>query len=97
MVFLELQHDVLVSLYYNGEFKEWLVWPQGSPVSIRVLRGSSALLSSHGRGTGPKVTLKGDSRGLSGVAVGNPGFPRLVTVTSGSFSGSYGKSGILWS
>ena len=53
MVFLELQHDVLVSLYYNGEFKEWLVWPQGSPVSIRVLRGSSALLSSHDRGIGP--------------------------------------------
>ena len=97
MVFLELRHDVLVSHHYNGELKERLVWPQGSPISIRVLRGSTALLSSHGRGTGPKVTLKGDSRGLSGVAVGNPGFPLLVMVTSGSFSGAYGKSGIQWS
>ena len=32
-------------------------------------------------------TLKGVSPGLSRVATGNPGFPRHVTVTSGSFSG----------
>ena len=36
-------------LSYNGE----LMWPQGSPVSIRVARGSAALLSSHGRGIVP--------------------------------------------
>ena len=48
--------------------------------------GSAALLWSHGRGIGPQVTLKGESRGLSRVAAGNPGFPRLVTVTAGSFS-----------
>ena len=31
--------------------------------------------------------MKKDARGLSRVAAGNPGFPRLVPVTSGSFSG----------
>ena len=63
------------------------MWPLGSPVSIRVARGSAALLSSHGRGIGPQNALKGEPRGLSRVAEGNLGFPRLVTVTSGSFSG----------
>ena len=52
-----------------------------------MVRGSTALLSIHGRGTGPQDALKGEYRGLSGVAAGNPGFPRHVTVTSGSFSG----------
>ena len=60
---------------YDEELREPLVWPQGSPVSIRVVRGSTALLSSHGRGIGPQESLKGEYRGLSGVAAGKPGFP----------------------
>jgi len=60
---------------YDWELREPLVWPQGSPVSIRFVRGSAALLSSHGRGIGPQDSLKGESRGLSRVAAGNPGFP----------------------
>ena len=44
------------------------------------------MLSSHGREIGTQDALK-ESRGLSQVAAGNPGFPRLVPVTSGSFSG----------
>ena len=48
--------------------------------------GSGSLLSRHGRGIGPQDTLK-DSRGLSRVTAGNPGFPQPVPVTSGSFSG----------
>ena len=59
---------------------------QGSPVSIRVARGRVALLSSHGWGIGPQEALKGEFRGLFRVAAGNPGFPRLVKVTSVSFS-----------
>ena len=54
------------------------------------MRGASrseSFLSSHGRGFGPQDTLKKDSRGLSRVATGNLGIPRLVPVTSGSFSG----------
>ena len=54
---------------------------------MRVARGSGSLLSSHGRGIGPQDALKKDSRGLSRVVAGNPGFPRLVLVTSGSFPG----------
>ena len=44
------------------------------------------MLLSHGRGIGPQDALKGESRGFSRVAAGIPGFPRLVTVTSGNFS-----------
>ena len=72
------------------------MWPQGSPVSIRHERGSSGLLSNHCRGYRPQDALMKESRSLSQVAAGNPVFPRLVTVTLGSFSGAYGKSGILW-
>ena len=45
---------------YEGELRELLMWPQGSPVSIRVARGSEALLSSHGRGIGPQDALRGN-------------------------------------
>ena len=72
---------------YNWELREPLMWCQGSQVSMRVVRGSASLLSSHGRGIGPQDVLKKDSGGLSRVAAGNPGFPRLVPVTSESFSG----------
>ena len=72
---------------YDGELRELLLWPQGSPVSIRVASGHAALLLSHCRGIGLQDALKGQSQGLSQVAAGNPGFPQLVTVTSGSISG----------
>ena len=71
---------------YNGEFRVPVVWPQGSPVSIQVGRSRAALLS-HSRGIRPQDAFMGESRGLSRVAAGNRGFPQLVTVTSGSFSG----------
>ena len=80
----------------DGELREPLVWPQGSPVSIRVARGSVALLSIHCRGIRPQDALKGEFRGLSRHSAGNPGFPRLVRVTSGSSHCAYWKSGILW-
>ena len=70
---------------------------QGSQVSMRVARGSASLLSCHDRGFGPQDALKKDSQGLSQVVAGNHGFPRLMHVTSGSFSGASVKSGILWS
>ena len=72
---------------YDGEIREPLVWRQGNQVSMRVVRGSAALLLSHGRGIGPQEVLKKESRGLSRVVAGNPGFPQLVLVTSGSISG----------
>ena len=63
-----------------------LVGRQGSRVSMRVARGCASLLSSHGRGIWPRDVLNKVSRGLSRVEAGNPGFPRLVQVTSGGFS-----------
>ena len=58
---------------------------QGSQVSMRMARGSVSLLSSHGKRLRPQEALKKDSRGLSRVAAGNPGFPLFVSVTSGNF------------
>ena len=89
MVYLELQCQCGVSHeVQRGTQGASCVAPGKSGLhSLQVARGSTALLSCHGRGIGPQVTLKKDSRGLSRVAEGNPGFPRLVPVTSGSFSG----------
>ena len=53
------------SASYDGELREPVMWPQGSPVSIQVGRGSAALLLSHGRGIGPQEALKEESRGVS--------------------------------
>ena len=71
---------------YDGAVSEPLEGRQGSRVSMRVARGSASLLLSHGRGNWPRGVLKKVSRGLSRVEAGNPGFPRLVQVTSGGFS-----------
>ena len=72
---------------HDEDLREPLVRRQGSQDSMRVARGSASWLSSHGRGLGPRDALKKDSRGLSQVVAGYPGFPRLMPVTSGSFSG----------
>ena len=80
---------------YDGEVSEPLVGRQGSRVSMRVARGSASLLPSHGRGLWPRDVLKKVSRGLSRVEAGNPGFPRLVQVTSGASHGGSEKPGKL--
>lgn len=80
---------------YDGEVSEPLVGRQGSRVSMRVARGSASLLPSHGRGIWPRDVLKKVSRGLSRVEAGNPGFPRLVQVTSGASHGGSEKPGKL--
>ena len=72
---------------YDEDLREPLMCPQGSPVSISVATGCVALLLSHSRGIGTEDPLKKYSRGLSRVMAGKPGLPRLVPVTSGSFSG----------
>ena len=80
---------------YHGEVSEPLVGRQRSRVSMRVARGSAALLSSHGRVIWPRDVLKKVSRGLSRVEAGNPGFPGLVQVTQGASHGDCEKSGKL--
>ena len=71
---------------YDRELREPLEWRQEVRSPMRVARGSASLLSSHGREIGPQDMLKKDSGGLSRVEARNPGFPRLVQVTSGGFS-----------
>ena len=85
--FTELQRLCWFLRRYDGELREPLVWRQGSQVLMRVARGSASLLSSHGRGIRPLDALKKDSQDLSRVLARIPGFPRLVPVTSGRFSG----------
>ena len=86
MVFFKLRGNVWgFSSSYDGELSENLVWLQGSPVSIRVARGSLALLWIHCRGIRPQDALKGEFRGPFRVAAGNPGFTRIVMLTSWSF------------
>ena len=63
---------------YNRDRREPLVLPQGSPISIRVPRGSAALLLGHGRGIWSQDPLKGESQGHSRVATGNPEFPGIT-------------------
>ena len=67
MVFFKLRGNVWgFSSSYDGELSENLVWLQGSPVSIRVARGSLALLWIHCRGIRPQdalLHLEGFSRG----------------------------------
>ena len=55
---------------HDEDLREPLVQRQGSQVSLRVARGSASWLSSHGRGLGPRDTLKRDYRGLSLVVSG---------------------------
>ena len=71
---------------YDAKLSEPLVGHQGSPVSVRGARGIASLLSTQGSGIGPRGVLRKDSGDLSRVEAGNPGFPRLVQVTSGGFS-----------
>ena len=63
-----------------------LSWGTRDPGLYASGEACASLLSSHGRGIGPRDSLKKDSPRLSRVAAGNPRFPRLVQVTSGSFS-----------
>ena len=74
MGFLELRHlNGISEEVRRGAQGDSLQVP-GNQVSMRMVMGSGSLLSSHGRGIGPQDALK-DSRGLSRVTAGNPGFP----------------------
>ena len=69
--------------------------PQGSQVSIRVMRASTGVLWSHGRGIRPQFTWKGESQGVSQVAAGSVGSLELPQGPEGSSHVVSGKSGIL--
>ena len=57
-------------LSYEEELREPLVWPQGSAISIRVMRGSWRLLSSHSRANRPHLRLCPETSCSSPVVTG---------------------------
>ena len=71
--------------------------PRGSQVSIRVVRGSTGLLWSHGRGMRPQFAWKGESQGVSRGAAGSLGSLELPRGPEGASNLVSGKSGLLWS
>ena len=69
--------------------------PQGSQVSIRVMKASTGVLWSHGRGIRPQFAWKGESQGVSQVGAGSVGSLELPWGPEGSSHVVSGKSGIL--
>ena len=72
---------------YDRELREPLVWCQGSQVSIRVVRGRTSLLSSHGSGIRAQHNEKGRSRSFSGCGRA-PEVPRHAGFPRGEHRGS---------
>ena len=64
---------------YNGELREPLVLSQGSPISIRVARGSWGLLSSHCRANRPHLGLCPETPCSSPVVTGISGLHSRFT------------------
>ena len=56
---------------YHRELREPLVLPQGSQVSIQVVRASAGFIWNHDRGIGPQSAWKGESQGVSSGAEGS--------------------------
>ena len=64
---------------YDGELREPLMLAQGSPVSIRVARGSWELLSSHCRANRPQLGLFPETPYSPPVATGISGLHSRFT------------------
>ena len=58
---------------YDGELREPLVLPQGSPISIRIVKGSWGLLSRHCRANRPHLGLCPETLCSSPVVTGISG------------------------
>ena len=70
---------------HDGDLRDPLVWLQERPVSMRVARGLSGLLSSQCRILGPHLQLRLQPQGSSPV----------LTWISGSYGISTGESGLI--
>ena len=80
---------------YHEEFREPLVFRQGSQVSTRVERLNTGVLWSRGRGIRSQFAWKGESQGVSRVAIGSVGSLKLPRGPEGASHVVSGKSGIL--
>ena len=63
----------------DWELRETLVLPQGSPISIRVVRGSWGLLSSHCKVNSPHLGLRPETPCSSQVVTGISGLHLRLT------------------
>ena len=72
--------------HYCGKIETVDQYIEEQDETVRAYLNEVRRIPSHGRGIWPRDVLKEVSRGLSRVEAGNPGFPRLVQVTSGGFS-----------
>ena len=59
---------------YDGDFRDPLVSPQESPVSLRVARGLSGFLCIHCWGRGPHVEVRPEPQGSSPLPTWISGF-----------------------
>ena len=50
--------NLVFLMSYDGDLRDPLVWPQESPVSMRVVMGFSGFLSSRCRVLGPHLSLR---------------------------------------
>ena len=79
---------------YHGELKEPLELPQGSQVSIQVVRASAGVLWSHGKGIRPKFAWTGELPCVSRVVAGSVGSLELPREPEGASHAVSGKSAI---
>ena len=84
-----------VPLHVPPGAQEPLVLPQGSQVSIHLLKVNARVFWSHGRGIRPQFAWKGESQGVSRVAAGSVGSLKLPQGPEGASHVVSGKSGIL--
>ena len=86
---------------YDGDLRDPLVWPQESPVSMRVARGLSGFLCSRCWGRGPHLDLRPGSQASSPVPTWILGFlwsfhkgvrPHLVWRHASPLSSRAGKA-----
>ena len=82
---------------YHGELREPLMLPQGSQVSIRVLRWSAGLLWSHDRGMRSQFAWKSESQGVSRGAAGSLGSLELPRGPEGASHLVSEKLELFWS
>ena len=71
---------------YDGDLRDTLVWPQESPVSMRVARGLSGYLSTHCHGRVPHLELRPEPQGSSPVLAWISDFSGVATGESGPVS-----------
>ena len=71
---------------YDKDLKDPLVWPQESPVSMRVARGLLGFLSSQCQVLGPHLELRSEPQASSPVLTWNPEFHWSFNRVSGLVS-----------